>query len=78
MSEHSIMAKRGTKRRGTKRGTKRIRRNKRTRGRTRSRRIRGGVLSYFLSKGASVFTVDPPAPSGNPTLPTNPFSYFQG
>jgi len=40
--------------------------------------MKGGFLSYFISKGASIFSVDPVAPSGNPSLPVNPFSYFQG
>lgn len=40
--------------------------------------MKGGFITYMLSKGASIFTVDPVAPSGNPTQPVNPFSYFQG
>ncbi len=46
----------------------------------RRKTYKGGFLSelgYFMQQAQSFILVRPPAPLGNPTLPTKPFAYSQ-
>lgn len=55
-------------------------RTKTKRSKRKSRTFKGGFFSdanYFIQKGVSFMSVDPPAAFGNPTMPVPPFPYFQ-
>jgi hypothetical protein len=57
-------------------------RKRRTKRRTRKRNRKtiGGFFSgasYLMDQGLSIFQVPPPVAYGNPTIPVNPFPYFQ-
>ena len=63
-----------------KRHTKRSRNKGKSKSKGRTRKLRGGFfsdLSYFMSRGASLFNVGAPVASGNPGLPVKPFPHSQ-